>query len=384
MHDGGTSTRQLRILGIQDRYPFAYNSPRTSRHVIDRRRFLPLERIYRPMAGGAMINPWPPKPFDLVHSLNRVPLGPTPFVIGFDWHLPLSWENNPGSFKMVMDQLLSPKCRRIVAMSKAAAAATLHRHENHPRIEELRAKTTVRLPNVQMPDMQDWFDPAAGLDQLRLVFVGDHFARKGGCVAVKLAEKALAAGLPIHVTIVSSLSCGNGIWTNPDRAEFYEPYLKLLDQPNVTVLKDQPPAKIPDLLAKSHLTFLPTLGDACDYTVIEGMARFTPVFATATSAFPEFIDADNGVLLPVETTCQGEWKHIGRADRGTPEFEAVFAGTVEQLADQAFAACADFFNTPSRLAAMRKAARRTAEEKFDAVKAARFWDQLYLDAVEGR
>ena len=358
MDGGGTTARQIKVLSVQGRQDFIYNSPRASRHAIDRRRYLPLDRVYRPMAGAAMINPWPSKPADLVHGWIRVPLGPTPFVMGFSWHLPLTWEHSPRSFALLMDALLSDKCRRIVAGSKAAASAMLHRHEKHPRIAELTAKTTVRLPNIIIPQATDWFDPAVKLDQLRLVFVGDHFARKGGCVAVRLAEKARAAGLPVHVTIVSSLTCGGGIWTDPERAEFFQPYLKLLDQPNVTVLKDQPAANVAELVAGAHMTLLPTLGDTTDYTAIEGMARFTPVITTATGAFTEFVDAESGVLLNVETTCQGEWKHVGRTDRGTPAFEAVFADTVEELAEQALVACAQLLDDPAQLSALRQGARR--------------------------
>jgi glycosyltransferase involved in cell wall biosynthesis len=276
---------------------------------------------------------------------------------------------------------LSSKCRRIVAASQAAASAMLHRHENHPRIAELTAKTTVRLPNVVIPDTQDWFDPAAKLEQLRLVFVGDHFARKGGCAAVRLAQKAREAGLPVHVTIVSSLECGNGIWTDPERAEFFQPYLQLLDQPNVTVLRDQPAAKVAELVAGAHMMLLPTLGDAYDFTAMEGMARFTPVMVTATGAFPEFIDGGSGVLLDVETTCQGEWKHVGRTDRGTPAFETTFSDTIERLAEQALSACTRLLEDPGQLGDLRQGARRMAEDRLDANEASRFWDDLYLRAV---
>src|SRR5690349_5810282 len=100
------------------------------------------------MAGAKLINPWPLQNADLVHAWKRVPLGPTPFVVGFGWNLPLTWEHSPRSFALIMDALLSPRCRRIIASSQAAAAAMLHRHENHTRHGELRAKTIVRLPNA--------------------------------------------------------------------------------------------------------------------------------------------------------------------------------------------------------------------------------------------
>lgn len=380
MDGGGMSARRLRVLGIQDRRLLGFNSPRASRHMVEHRRILRLEKVHRPISGGAMINPWPPRRFDLVHAWNRVPLGPTPFVVGFEWHLPLSWEHTPRSFNMLMDALASPRCRRIVAASQAAATLTTHRHVNDPRLEVLQSKMTVRLPNVVIPKMTDWFDPAAKLEQLRFVFVGDEFATKGGCVAVKLAEKARAAGLPVHITIVSSLGRGN---LDPQRAAFVGPYTKLLDQPNITLMPPQPHDKVMELTAGSHLTLLPTLGDWYDFNAMEGMARFTPMIVTALGAFPEIVDPQSGVLLSVDTTCQGEWRQSDhRVDRTTPDYEQVFADTVDRLTEQAFGACADLLNNPAKLGALRQGARRMAEQKLDSVEAARFWDQVYLDAIE--
>ena len=382
MDGGATQARQLQVLGIRDRYPFTFNSPRFSRHAIERRRFVPFDKFYAPLAGGTMVNPWPPRRFDLLHAWNRVPLGPTPFVIGFESHLPRSWgQEHTGAYRVLMDALLSPGCRRIVAISKAAELTFLHQHEANPRIEELRSKLIVRYPNVVIPEMQEWFDPAAKLDRLRILFVGGHFARKGGCVAVRLAEKARNAGLPIDVTVISSLTCGGGIWTDPLREEFFTPYLKLLDQPNVTLIRGAPNAKVLEIASQSHLSLLTTFGDTFGYSAFEGMMCYTPVIATAVSALPEFINDENGVLLPLETNRDREWRHSSHPGRDTPAFEKIFADIIEELAEGAFAACSALVDNPAKLASMRKAARRTAKENFDAVDANAFWDQLYLDAA---
>ncbi len=382
MDGSGSGFRKIRVLGVRGQRFAAYNGPRASRHTLEQRAFLPLEKVRRPMTGGAMLHPWPPRRFDLVHGWNRVPLGPTPFVVGFEWHIPLSWEHTPRSFNMLMDALVSDKCRGLVAASQAAATITEHRHVNDPRLEALKRKMTVRLPNVDIPDMADWFDPSRGIETLRLVFVGDQFGAKGGCVAVRLAEKARAAGVPVHITIVSSLQ-GNHI--DPARTEFLAPYRKLIDQPNITHVQAMDHDEVLDLVAKAHLTFLPTLSDCYDMTGMEGMARFTPMMVTATGSFLEFIDATSGVLLPVETTCQGEWRHSEHfVDRTTPGYEQLFASTVDQLAEQALAVCASLITDPAKLSVLRAGARRMAEEKLSAKDAARFWDDFYVAALDRR
>ena len=311
---------------------------------------------------------------------NRVPLGPTPFVVGFEWHIPLSWEHTPRSFNMLMDALVSDRCRGIVAASQAAATITEHRHVNDPRRDALMRKMTVRLPNVDIPDMDDWFDPSRGIETLRLVFVGDQFGAKGGCAAVKLAEKARASGVPLHITIVSSLQSNH---IDPKRAEFLAPYHKLIDQPNITHVQAMEHDKVLDLVAKAHLTFMPTLSDCYSAIGMEGMARFTPMITTATGAFPEFIDETSGVLLKVETTCQGEWRHSEHfIDRATPAYEQLFADTVDRLADQALAVCTTLINDPVKLGGLRAGARRMAQEKLSAEDAARFWDDFYVAALD--
>lgn len=381
MHGGGHSGRQLKILGIRDRYPFAFNSPRVSRHRIETRRFLPLER-FPPLTGATVVNPWPPRNFDLLHAWNRIPFGPTPFIIGYESHLPRAWgRERTAAYRLQMDTLLSPNCRRIVAVSEAAQLTFLQQHEDHPRVDELKAKLIKRFPNAHIPKMVEWFDPAVGIDRLRLLFVGGHFARKGGCVAVRLAEKARAANIPIDVTIVSSLQCGGGIWTDPLRPEFFEPYLKLLDQPNITLLKGAPNAKVLELASRSHMSLLLTFGDTFGYSAFESMMCYAPVVATALTSLPEFVNSENGVLLQMETNRGREWKHTSRPDRDTPAFEKVFADTVERLTDETLAACVELLADPHRLAAMRKAARRTADEMFNAEDAAKWWDDLYSEVV---
>lgn len=384
MTSGGAAARRLNILGIRDRYPFSFNSPRMSRHAIECRRFLPLDKYFPPLGAATFVNPWPPKHFDLLHAWNRIPLGPSPFIIGYESHLPRAWgREHTAAYKILMDTLLSKRCRRIIAVSKAAEHTFLSQHANHPRVDELKAKLIQRYPNVHIPQMDEWFDPAAGIERMKLLFVGGHFARKGGCVAVKLAEKARAANVPLDITIVSSLQYGNGIWTDPTRMEFYDPYLKLLDQPNITHMKGAPNAKVLELSSQSHMSLLPTFGDTFGYSAFESMMCYAPVVATALSSLPEFVNNENGVLLGIETNEDREWLHV-RGDHSTPAFEKIFADEVERLADETLAACVALMNDPQRLARMRKAARKTAHDMFNAEDANRYWDDLYEEVVAER
>jgi glycosyltransferase involved in cell wall biosynthesis len=376
----GQPERKLRVLTVQDRYPALFNTPRASRHTIERRRFLPFNKMFRPLEAATFINPFPLKRFDLVHALNRVPLGPTPYIIGFESHLPREFA--PGDapvVSMLTRHLASDKCVRILPMSRFARRTFLKQHANSPLLPELKAKLQVRQPNIEMPDVDEWFDPAAPLDELRLNFVGGHFARKGGLAVLKLAEKARARGVPLHVTIVSSLEYGGGVWTDPTNESFYEPYLNLLDLPNVTLIRGAPNAEVQAIMRRSHVSLLPTFADTYGYSAVEGMANFTPVIGTTQGALPEFIDATNGVLLDIETNDVGEWIHVARADQGSAAFERIFADESDRLAEGMLAACVDMLSDRAKLARMRLAARARVEVDYSAADANRFWDGLYED-----
>ncbi len=55
------------------------------------------------------------------------------------------------------------------------------------------------------------------ISKISIVFVGQHIARKGGVVALRLAQKAEKLGLPITVHIISGLEHGSGVPTDfPD------------------------------------------------------------------------------------------------------------------------------------------------------------------------
>jgi len=364
----------LHIVVTRDRYPFKFNTPRQSRHEIEPRYFLPTHRIskrieavtFRPLIGQR----------DLVHSINRIPLGTTPYVASFESHLPRYWWKYSDAFNQAcVRSLASSRCRAIVAMSHAAARTFAKQHKSAPEAAKLLDKLIVIYPNIPIPDQPDLLADDA-CDTLRLVFVGAHFARKGGCVAVRVAELAREQGLAIHVTVISKLERGAGIWTDPQRPEFYDPYLKLLEGENITLLTGAPNADVLDMFARAHFAFLPTFADTFGYTAIEAMARWTPTIATRQGALPEFIDDACGMMLDLETNDIGEW--VGQThDRNSEAFERYFAGEVERLAQDTIARLKPLIGQPAQIKALRARARERAVAMFDGVRLAQVWDDLY-------
>ncbi len=373
------SGRPLRIVVMRDRYPYKFNTPRQTHHRIEPLYFLPTHRISR------RIEAFTARPlfgrYDLIHAINRIPIETTPYIASFESYLPRTgWNHDDEVNKAGVRSLASSRCRAIIAMSHAAARVFAAQHKASPHLAKLLDKLVVIYPNIPIPDEPDLLadDDCASL---RLTFVGAHFARKGGCVAVRIAELARLQRLPIHVNIVSKLERGAGIWTDPQRPEFYDRYLKLLDAENITFLTSAPNADVLESFARSHVSLLPTFGDTFGYTAIESMARWTPVLATRQTALPEFIDDECGFMLDLETDDIGEWVGM-RWDRASEAFEQYFVDEVDRLARETIARLTPLIGNPARMRALRTAARARAVSLFDGARIARVWDELYEHAAE--
>jgi glycosyltransferase involved in cell wall biosynthesis len=359
------------------RYPWTFNGPRQSRHVIERRAFLPLNKISARIEGLTAFNPLPPRRFHLVHAFNRIPLGATPFVIGFESDLPRAYGLEESRYYAWLIRMLeSPRCRGIFPISRHAQAIFEHALADRPERGALLAKTRLRYPNLPLDLPAD--SPPPGSAPIRVTFVGAHFARKGGCVGVRLAEIARQRGAPICVDIVSSLQMGRGIWTDPTRDHYFDRYRALLDAPNVTRHGPLDNHEVLSLLDRSHFSLLTTFGDTFGYSALESMARGVPVIATAQGALPEFIeDGVNGVLLPLPTNALGDWRYAAAPDRDTAAFEARFTAEVERLAAECYDRLIELVDDPRRYAAMREAAAARIQTQFNADDASVFWDSVY-------
>ncbi|MDR3536967.1 MAG: glycosyltransferase family 4 protein [Acetobacteraceae bacterium] len=369
------------------RYPWRFNGPANSRHQIEHRDFLPLNYLSSKIEGVTLFKPWPVRRFDLVHAFNRIPVGRCPFVIGFESHLPRAFGIEGGRWwDWMTGMLASERCRGIVAISDFARRMFLAQHERATKSaaarEILSGKLHMRLPNLALPPVADLVQ-ADETGEIRLVFVGNHFARKGGCVAVVMAELARARGIPLVVDIVSRLEMGGAIWTDPSDTETFKPYLARLALPNVRVHRDLANAEVLALLRRAHVSLLTTFGDTFGYSALESLANGTPVLATRQGALPEFIaHGENGFLLDLPTTPDGEWVHLGTPDRAAPNFVRMWNDEVHRLAEEALDALVAVSGTAGRMRAMQQAARRSVE-RFSQGQATAWWDDFYDRACSG-
>ena len=367
----------LRVAVYDDKYPTSFVTPRYSRHTILRKRFLPLNFVSSKLEGVTLIEP--DRSVDLVHAFNRIPLNSSRYIITFESHLPrhFALRKTSGMAKYMRSRISGPSCRRIIALSHFARRCFLDQHADNPDVGMLTDKLLVRHPTVIVPAVEDAMAESSA-EEMVLTFVGAHFGRKGGCVAVKIAEKAIERNLPIRVNIVSSLQVGGSVWTDPTSPGFFDPYVRLLSLKNVQHHGPLPNHAVRQLLRNSNFSILTTFGDTFGYSALESMSEHTPVIGTMVCALPEFLaDGVNGISLPVKLNDVGDWWSPGYDSRGDASYAQYFRDEVERLATEAIERLTPYIGQPTLMAPLRRHARRTAEAMFASKPAGEFLDGLY-------
>lgn len=371
----------LKVLILKDRYQSSFMSPRQSRHSVHRSSFLPFNKL-RPQWDGFTLLP-PRRGIDLVHTHNRIPLAARRFICSFESALPRIYGLNPDgpAGQLMRRAVLSDKCRRLIAMSHYARREFLDQHADLPERDLLTAKLMVRHPNVELgPEADRLADDAA--EELVVTFVGGHFGRKGGAACVRAAEMALTRGLPVRFNIISSLTVGAEIWTDPTKPGFFDAYLEKLSLPNIHFSPQLPNAEVRELLGRSHFCLLPTFSDTFGFSMIEAMAEHTPVIATDVAAVPEVVDDGfNGYLLSLATTPRGDWLHHDYNQRHTEAYARRFRETTEALAEAIVGRLEQLIGQSAQLRTLRRQARLTAERMFSAAQQGALWDDLYERAA---
>ncbi len=343
---------------------------------------MPFNKLSSKIEGVTLFNPLPFRRFGLIHAFNRIPLEPGRFVIGFESHLPRAFGlEDTAYYRFMLRKLASQRCRRIIAISNFALRVFRAVNGGSAQYPELEAKLTMRYPNIELPAGADRMEGAPA-EPVIATFVGSHFGRKGGCVAVRTADLARRAGFPLKVRIVSSLQVGSPVWTDPPSKDFFKPYFGLLQSPGVQFFRSLPNREVLYLLRSSHFSLLPTFSDTFGYSAVESMANHTPVIATRQCALPEFVsDGINGVLLDLPLNSVGEWDQQSFGPKDGRRYAQNYRDEIERLAEQTFSAIVNAFNTPGHLQELRRNAREKADSFFGSVSANEFWDSLYSEAA---
>lgn len=335
-----------------------HNAPQSSTYnLIKPKEFpfgrFPMRKLWPPLASIAV---WQPvNNYQLIHSFNSIPYTHKPFVVSYEIFLPYLMSGHQGyaidKLKTILrDRLLLDNCKAIIAESNFAKKKFILKHQGWEHLEQVLNKTQVIPQNTKLRTSQ----PKKYSEQqgIILTFVGNHIARKGGIVTLRVAKKAQKLGLPVTFNIISNLTYGAGIPTDcPDRSRYQED-LKLLELDNVKSHKSIPNPQVIEFLKNSHFQVLPTLQDVNAFSIVEGLSVATPPITTPVFSIPESIrDGDNGYLLNMEMDGLGEWKWqhtLSNYQVSLDEHWDILDRTYEDLAEQTIQRIQVFLDQPNR------------------------------------
>jgi glycosyltransferase involved in cell wall biosynthesis len=366
------------------------NGPLGSRHRLiietdQRARFVPrriAERAWPPLAGLSWPHPsW--ARYDLIHGFNAIPITSKPWLVTFESILPRTLGTGGAALgRRLRERMLDDGCRGLIAMSYYARGKFMKANCDWPALSRVLPKVGVLYPHF--PSRPATVRRYARGTELRLVFVGNDFARKGGVVALRAVERATAHGLPVRLDIVSGFRMGGSVYTDADRTR-YDVDLALLGHRAVTVHGRVPNDRVLALMAEAHIQVLPTMDDTFGYSVVEGYSVGTPAIATSVCAMPELVASDSGAVLDLPGDEWGNWVGLvadARA-RATHEYWAEVSAAYDGLAEQLVEQLAGVIDEPGCIERWSEGALARFARNHESHQATAKLDALYDAALGG-
>lgn len=358
------------------------NSPRDSKHEIllyrDNRRLYITERLlqkmWRPLEGLILLELLSAQ-CDLIHAFNAIPYTKKPWMVTFESILPRTigkYGNKLGA--KVIDRLALDNCRKIVAISNYAKEKFLKLNANWIGIKSIKNKLTVISPNfpIRVSNPKKYLRG----ETIELTFVGNDFARKGGVVALRIAEKALKMKLPIKINIISRMNYGAKVYTDCLDNSNYQKDLALLSLKNVSLYKSIPNQEVIKLLMRSHFQSMCTLDDTYGFSILEGFSVGTPAITTNVCALPEFVNKSNGLVIDLELNGYKNWINLEK--RKEKFYWSILDQTYDELANRALKFITQIIDNPEDYEQLSEGSLAQANIH-DSQKANDVLDNLYLE-----
>ncbi|MHC5615588.1 MAG: glycosyltransferase family 4 protein [Nostoc sp.] len=368
------------------------NLPRNSQHTLIRSKTFPagkypIEKVWYPL-GSFM--PWQPVSggYQVIHTFNRIICTNKPWFVTFEDHRFLYRDPQTKleevTYKFLNNRLALENCKRIIAISDYARLRFMNWVKEWDVASKIIGKVDVIHPNFAVRVNQH--KSYQNKENLQLIFIGNHIARKGGVVALRLAKKAAKLGLPITIHIVSELWCGFGVPTDFPDANRYAEDLKLLDLNNVVFHNIIPNAKVLELLSQSHFQLMPSLMDTYGYSIIEGFSVGTPAITTNVCALSEIVrHGENGYVLELPLDKLRHWRNwLNGEQTKTEEYWEIVNHAYDDLAEKALQQVQEFLDRSDKeehYESLSAGALAQVINVHDAEKQNELFDNLYAAAA---
>lgn len=240
---------------------------------------------------------------EVFHLFNMVNFGKKNWVSTFETMLPRYEPSNP-HIRKATEALSKDNCRKLIAMSSFNYQMQQRNLELHfPSLaKNIMAKTTVIFP----PQKCHVWEAQKTIPEtnLKVLFVGHDFFRKGGRELFNAIESLHQQGAAIELTIVSKLETDTFITqtTSSDKAEWKK---KIAEASFCTYHESKANHEVLELMKQHHIFAVPSLQETFGYVVLEAQACATPVLTTSIRAFPEINNNDCGFVVDIPQNTNG-------------------------------------------------------------------------------
>ncbi|WP_039657103.1 glycosyltransferase family 4 protein [Clostridium tyrobutyricum] len=246
------------------------------------------------------------KKLDILHLFNRIYYGKKDWVITFENTIP-TFRDVTKNYKLYSKKrvkyLVNKNCKAILPMSNWAYRRTVslwNEITTKDEVNKLIAKTKVMQPPQNILICYDKISNKFNdiNQEIRFVFVGRDFWRKGGEIVVKALEK-IRENHNIKLTIISKLNITEQAYnpkSNIDMLTYFDS--------NVNWIKhysELSNSKVIEVFKNSHIGLLPTWFDTYGFSVLEMQACACPVITTNINALPEINNNDRGWLIDTQS-----------------------------------------------------------------------------------
>jgi glycosyltransferase involved in cell wall biosynthesis len=311
---------------------------------------------------------------DVFHTYNRIPLTRKPWVVASESWLPRTLNKRDlGLRGFLLKRLARSNCKRILPLSDYARNVFALFNEGSPELQAALAKTQIVYPNVPLrAERPKTFNGG----KLKVLFVGNDFAQKGGVAAVRLARSAKAAGLDLEMHVVSALRYGEKVFADSPRAGVYDADVELLKEDNVIHHGTLPNDRVIELMGQSHFLLLTSLDDTFGFSVIEAMSVGTPAIVSNVCALPELVrHGENGAVIELPLDRYRKWTQL--ESRQWP----VLNDAYDLFAQKGLEFLTEIASSPSRYEALSAGAIDQIRNHHESVKAGARLDAIYEEAA---
>jgi len=266
------------------------------------------------------------KDYDMLHFFNTINYSyKNPWVISVESGVPwtmdvincigkadidLSLLKSKPEIIDALQYLAAPNCKALLTLSECSRNIQLEILKQFPEFESIITRKLITLQPPQPLIIRSIEEKKVDFskDQLRFIYIGRDFFRKGGREAIKILSK-YKDDFDLKLVIISDLRIDEPKYLlEEEEIEKTRKFIKS-NSSWIEYFSMLPNDQVLQLIKNAHIALLPTWMETYGYSVLECQACGCPVISTSLRALKEINDENVGWLINVPVNKLGNPIH---------------------------------------------------------------------------